>query len=134
MRFGHSSRNTLRQARVSTAMPLTNRIDFAFACALHCDQLLFGSYADGTELPAVCLCQLDEASNAPAPLRGIEGHLYDVTRLQALSVPTTIHQHRWGACLQEPMRHLALLIFGVQTDLYVRIRPLELRHSRVHRQ
>src|SRR5437870_13862077 len=39
---------------------------------------------------AVGLDQLDEAPHAPASLRGIEGNLDDLSRLQALSIPAAI--------------------------------------------
>src|SRR5579864_1593865 len=85
-----------------------------------------------TKLFAVGLGQLEEAPDAAAPLGGIERHLDGVPHLEALSVPATTHHDRRRAGLQEPMLHRSLIIFGVQTDLHVRIRPYELGHSRIY--
>src|SRR6266849_1342187 len=85
-----------------------------------------------TKLFAVVLDQLDEAPDARAPLGGIERHLDDFSHLEALSIPATTHHDRWRAGLKEPMIHLSFVIFGVQTDLHVRIRPYELGHSRIY--
>src|ERR1700674_3271675 len=82
-----------------------------------------------TKLFAVGLDQLDEAPDARAPLGGIERHLDGVSHLEAFSIPATTHHDRWRAGLQEPMIYLSFVIFGVQTDLHVRIRPYELGHS-----
>src|ERR1700688_4786722 len=67
-----------------------------------------------TKLFAVGLGQLDEAPDAPAPLRGIERHLDGVSHLEALSAPATAHHDRRRAGLQEPMLHVSFVIFGVQ--------------------
>src|SRR6202008_3534545 len=91
----------------------TERIDFAFSSAP----------CNAPKLRAVGLDQSDEAPEARALLRGIEGHLDDVSHLDALSVPSMAHQYRRRACLEEPMLYLTFVVFGVQTDLYVRIRP-----------
>src|ERR1700686_2218190 len=85
-----------------------------------------------TKLFAVGLDQLDEAPDAPALLGGIERHLDGVTRLEALSVPATAHHDGWRAGLQEPRLHVSFVIFGVQTNLHVRIRPNKLGHGRIY--
>src|SRR5579863_5087037 len=85
-----------------------------------------------TKLFAVGLDHLDEAPDVRAPGGGIECHLDDVSGLKALAVPAAAHHDRRRAGLQEPMLHLALVIFGVNTNLYVRIRPGEFGHSSIH--
>src|SRR6266481_906208 len=85
-----------------------------------------------SQLCAIGLDQLNEAPDARAPLRGIESYFDDVSGLENLPVPAATHHDRRRAGLQEPMRHVSFVIFGVQTDLHVRIRPYEFGDSRIH--